>query len=261
MASNYSEWSLQLYNKYTNRPIDDDSGLFKVLTAADPTVVTCYSDDKGTSLTQPATIRNGWITFYTDSSTSSVDITVLTATGRAFFLEAVSPSQHRVDVDPDREFYTFKTNWHGNTACDAVADTGFDLIAGMRIDEVYINVTTNTTATSVDFGISGDTDGFLDAAVTSATGFKFGNVVLISSETSIVSLVAATQKRGALVVDFGTGFSATATVGGSRGFFSKKPYMVTAATSLVYVVKETNSEGTGEGYLSLDYVLVKDQGN
>lgn len=261
MASNYVEYYLQLYNRRTGAPIDDDSGLFSILTASSPVVLTAYSDAQGTSLTQPATMTNGVIRFFLDSATTSCDVTVLTSTGRAYFLEGVAVSQHRVDVDPEKTEYQFVAPWNGGTACNAVADTGYDLLNGMIVQDVYVHVTTNTTATAIDVGISGSTAGFFSKAVSSATGFKFANVVVISSETACVSIVASTQKRGLLLVDFSTGFSATATVGGSRGWFAKKPYVVTASTSLVYIVDETNSAGTGSGYIYVQYDLAQSAGN
>lgn len=262
MASNYQEWYFQLVNKRTGRPIDDDSGLYVILTASDPTRLTAYSDANGTSLTQPATLTNGIGRFWLDSSTTSADISVLTAAGRSYFIEGLTPSQHRVDVDPEKQEYQFICNWSGNTACDAVADTGFDLLAGMRVKDVFVHVTTNTTATGMDVGLSGDTDAFLDGLVTSATGYKLGAPVITSGDTSLAyaNYVKITQIRGVNLLDFGAGL-VTATTGGEKGFWARKYHVVTAATSLVYVIRETNSGSTGEGYIYVEYDLLPTQGN
>ena len=102
MANNgFTEWYMQLYNTRTNRPIDDDSGLYIVLTASTPVRATCYSNDQATSLTLPAAMSNGIIRFFTVNTVTSVDISVLSASGQAYFLEAVTPSQHRINVDPE----------------------------------------------------------------------------------------------------------------------------------------------------------------
>lgn len=264
MAANYTEWTFQLIDKHTNRPVDDDAGLFEVLTASDPTRLTLYSDDKGTSLTQPVTLTNGIGTFYMDSATTTCDVSILTAGGRSYFIEAFTPSQHRVDVDPKRTAYTFICRWHANTACDAVADTGFDLIAGMRIRDVYLHVPTAiATGCLMDVGISGDTDGFLDGVnAGSTTGYRVGDVVYTTNDTDVANsaFVSSVQLRGALLVDFSRGLT-TATTGASKGFFAPKRYMVTAATSLVWVLKTTNTAGTGEGYIYLEYDLAPTAGN
>ena len=261
MASNYTEWYFQLFNRRTGRPISDSTGLYVVLTASTPTRATCYSDANGTSLTLPATLASGVGRFWLDSATTSVDISVLAAGGQSYFIEGLTPSQHRVDVDPEKQEYKFVCDWNGNTACNLAAATGFSLLAGMKINDVNIHVTTNTTATSMHFGVSGTPSGFGALVATSATGFRTLDVVAISNETATLSIVAATQKRGSLIVDFATGFSATVTAGGSRGFFAKKPYYVSAATALVYTVMETNSAGTGSGYIFIDYEVNPTAGN
>ena len=261
MASNYREFYLQLYNRRTGVAIDDDSGLFTVLTAGSPVILTAYSDKNGTSLTLPGTMTNGVIRFFLDSATTSCDVTVLTSTGRSYFLEGVTPSQQRVDVNPEAPEYQLVVPWHGNTACNAVADTGFDLLAGMRIKDVFVHCTTNMTASAIDIGLSGDTDCFLDNVIVSVTGFRTGDVVLISTETSSVNIVALTQIRGVNLVDATVGFSATATRGGSKGLFAKKAYTVTATTSLVYVIVATNSGATGSGYIYAEYDLIQTAGN
>lgn len=261
MASNYIEWYFQLNNRRTGRPISDSTGLYVVLTASTPARATLYSDANGTSLTQPATMKNGIGRFWTDASVASVDISVLTAAGQAYFIEGMTLSQHQVPVDPEKEEYQFICDWNGNTVCNLAAATGFNLLAGMKIKDVNIHVTTNTTATGMHFGVSGTPSGFGALVKTSVTGYQTLDVVIISNETATFSIVAATQKRGSLIVDYGTGFSATVTAGGSKGYFAKKPYMVTAATGLVYTVMETNSGATGSGYIYLDYEIMPTQGN
>ena len=263
MASNYNEWYVQLFNRRTGRPIDDDTGLFLVLTASSPVRLTAYSDARGTSLTQPATMSNGVCRWFLDSATTSVDLTIMAAGGQSYFLEGLTLSQHRADVDPERSAYVFITEFNGNTACDAVADSGFDLLAGMRINDAWLHVTTLTTATGMDFGISGDTDGFADGPLTNATGYKVLDAITTAKATACAFMtlfVSSVQLRGILLGDFGAGVVTDSLLGG-LGYFTKTPYMVTAATSLVYVVRETNSSGTGSGYIYLSYELVPTQGN
>lgn len=261
MASNYVEWAFQLYNRRTGRPISDATGLYRVLTANTATVQTIYKDAQGTSLTQPATLASGAGRFFTDSSFTTVDLTMLTASGQSYFVEGLTPSQHRVDVDPEKLEYTFIVDWQGTTGCGVAAATGFSLLAGMKIKDVNIHVTTASTATAFDFGVSGTPKGFASLAITSATGWKQNDVIMISSESATFPIVQAVQKRGSLLVDWATGFSATATTGRSTGFFSKKPYIVTATTALVYGPAETQTAATANGYIYISYDLLPTIGN
>lgn len=268
MAALYNEWMIQLYNRRTGQIIDDDSGVYIAMTGGSPTRATIYSDKAlSSSVTQPGTMTNGMIRFFTASSVSSLDISILTATGRAYFLESCTPSTstHRADVDPEKQEYQFICNFHANTACDAVADTGVDLVAGMRVKDVWLHVTTAiATGCLISVGVSGDTSaqGFLFKANAGATGYKFGNVVYTTNGTDVANsaFVSSVQVRGGNLVDYSQGLT-TASTGASKGFFAPKKYMVTAATSLVWTLKVTNTAGTGEGYIYVEYDLAPTQGN
>lgn len=265
MASNYTEWYFQLYNRRTGRPIDDDTGLYEVLTASDPSRLTAYSDANGTSLTQPGTMTNGVVRFFLDSSTTSCDVSILSASGQSYFLEGVTPSQHRVDVDPEKLEYTFVCRWHANTACDAVADSGFDLLAGMRVKEVFLHVPVAiATGCMIDVGISGDTDGFMDNVnAGSSTGWRVADVNLGAVGTDVAfytTFVSAVQERGVLLAKWAGGLT-TASTGAAKGFYTPIRYIVTAATSLVWVLKTTNTAGTGKGYIYVTYELLPTIGN
>src|SRR3970040_541198 len=110
---NLRHYFLKLVNTRTKRPLDDDSGDFQVYTAGAAARATIYNA-AGTQLTQEVVgtsfisrdMTDGTIEFYTDQSVSSVDVSILTAGGRAYFLKSLTPSQHRVDVDPEKENYT-----------------------------------------------------------------------------------------------------------------------------------------------------------
>lgn len=259
--ANYTEYHVQLFNTRTKTWINDDTGLCNVLTASDPTELTIYSDSNGTSASNPLTITDGEIHFYTASSVTSVDLSILTAAGQAVFVEGLTPSQHRVDIDPDAtKMNLLIVPYHMNTACGAVVDTGFDLIAGMKVRDVFIHTTTASTGDGLKIGVSGTSAGFLSTVSTVATGFKVHDAPVSDLETATVYNVGSTQIRGSLLRVYGSGVS-TATAGGIRGWWSTKDYLVTAATSLIYEVAATNSGGTGEGYIYVEYQLVPTAGN
>ena len=198
--SNYTEYHVQLFDTRTKKPIDDDTGLCNVLTASTAAEATIYTDNNGTSASNPLTITDGEIHFYTASSVTSVDLSILTATGFAVFVEGLTPSQHRVDVDPDRtKMNTLILPYSMNSACDALIDTGFNLIAGMKVKDVFIHTTTASTGDGLYVGVSGTTAGFLSVVSTVATGFKVHQSPVSDMETATVYNVGSTQIRGSLL--------------------------------------------------------------
>ena len=271
MASNYKEFDLQLFNKFTGLAVDDDAGIVNVLVAGDPSEVTLYSDDSGTSLGNPLTMTNGIIRFFVDSATSTVDLSILTASGRSYFLEGVSISTHRVDVDPDRDHYTLVIGFDMIATADGVViPTGFQLINGMRVRDVYVHKTQALEGLGagllLDVGVSGDADGFIDGITASATGWYMNDVVLTLNTTDCANLtgaVATAQLRGVLLKTH-SGGTLTATAFAAKGFFANKPYMTTLATTtnnIVYSPNGTSSSATGEGYIYIEYELCPTAGN
>ena len=90
---------LKLRNTRTQKPLNDDSGDFQVYTAGAAARATIFNA-QGVQLTQEVVgssfisrdMTDGTIEFYTANSVSSVDISILTAGGRSYFLKALKPS-------------------------------------------------------------------------------------------------------------------------------------------------------------------------
>jgi hypothetical protein len=174
MSASYNEFYVQLINMRTGRPIDDDTGVYNVLTANDPAEITIYSDDKGTSKSNPATMTDGILHFWTVSTVTSVDVSLLTATGHAAFIEGLTLSQHRYLVDPEKTEQQLIVPYLRVGASEStIIPTGFAMNANMVIKDCYVHVTTATTLGELDIGTSADTDGFYDAVSVSATGWVF----------------------------------------------------------------------------------------
>ncbi len=277
MASNYKEFYVQLFNTRTGLAIDDDSGLYCVMQAGVPLKQTAYSDDNGTSLTQPATMTNGVCRFFVDSATTSVDLSICSSTGRAYFIEGLTASHHRRDVDPDLLEYTLVGTWailsaHADAAVSAVfAPQSGGLPAGIRIKDVYVHSTSAGAGVGaglvVDFGVSGDPDGFVDGMTASATGY-YMNIGIFTSTTATIAgeRVSAVQTRGALLVNYGAGAD-TATAAGAKGQFSRKPYMislVTTTNNLVFAISGTSQLTTvagSRGYVFYEFDIIPTAGN
>ncbi len=217
----YTEFHVQLIDKRTKSTIDDDSGLFNVLTAGDPSEVTIYSDPFGhVEASNPGTITNGEIQFWTNFSTTTVDLTILADSGHAVFIEGLTPSQHRVEIDVEKMQQTFVTFYSGTVACNANTDTGFKLPLGAKVKDVYVHATDTTTAGTLDVGNTTDTDGFLDGAIASVTGWKHYEVPIYTTQNTTGHYVSAVQYRGALIATLHSGNVVTACAGDFHGQFS-----------------------------------------
>ena len=277
MASNYKQFYVQLFNSRTGLAIDDDSGMYCVMQAGVPLKQTAYSDDAGTSLTQPATMTNGVINFYVDSATTTVDLSILSASGQSYFLEGLTYSQHRRDVDPDRPDYTLVGSWailsaHGDGVVSAVfAPQSGGLPVGLKIKDVYVHKTSAGVGVGaglvIDFGVSGNSNGFIDGMSSTVTGyFMNGPVLLTNTDVAAGKIVALAQTRGLLLQEAGVGVD-TATTGGIKGFFTRKPYMislVTTTNNLVFAITGTSSLTTvagSRGYVFYEYDIVPTAGN
>ena len=277
MSSNYSEFYVQLWDARLGQAIDDDTGIYCVLQAAIPLKQTAYSDNTGTALTQPATMTNGVIQFWVASGTTTVDLSVLTAGGKSYFIEGLTLSQHRIDVDPYRESYILVGSWAVLSAhADAVASAVFapqsgGLPAGIRIKDVYVHKTAVGTGVGagliVDFGLSGDPDAFVDGMTAGASTGYYLNAAVIAADTEGGSIIAATQLRGVKLMDFAKGLSGITASVGSPGMFVRKPYMislVTTTNNLVFEITGTSALTTvagPRGYVFDEYDLIPSAGN
>ena len=276
MASNFTEFYVQLWDVRLGQPINDDTGLYSVFQAGVPLNQTVYSDDTGTSKTLPGTMTDGVIQFWVASTTTTVDLSVLTAAGKSYFIEGLTASQHRIDVDPYRENFVLVGTWavlsaHADGTVSAVkAPQSGGLPAGLRIKDVYVHKTTLGEGVGagliVDFGVSGDPDGFVDGMTASATGYYLNGAV-IAVDTEGGSIVAATQLRGVLLMNYAEGNSGVTASAGAPGFFEKRNYMislVTTTNNLVFAITATSQLTTvagARGYVFYEYDIIPTAGN
>lgn len=234
MASNYIEWYLQLINGRTQMPIDDDSGIYNVLTQNDPAEITIYSSDSGASQANPGTMTDGVIRFWTDSGTTTVDISVLTSNGHAFFLEDVSVNaNHRIVVWPDKIEQALVIPYTYSGASETIVDTGFDILANMCMKDVFVRTITLGTGFTLECGTSTTTDGFILGLTVDATGYR------LLSET-VASLAAPTIGS----------FLVSTTSGAVRKFHVRAN--TTSGANIVYS-NATSSSTAGAGYIYLIY--------
>jgi hypothetical protein len=269
---NRREYFLQLVNTRTKRPIDDDSGDYQVYQPNTPVRQTIYSA-AGATLTQEVTatagvtfvsrdMTDGQIHFFTNMSASSVDITVLTAGGRAYFLQGITPSQHRVDVNPEEKAYQLVVAVNDKASSTLVRTLGLQLRKGMSIKDVVVRVSAAFTGAltannNIDIGRSGDADGFADALRVSSVGFKYP--VAIISTTGL-----GAQRHGADLVKV-LGFSSTGTANVIDAYIRLRYMAQTGVASNNLVIKRGAAltasvtganAAAGKAYICYEYELL-----
>lgn len=235
MASNFTEWSIQLMDGRLNRPISDSAGVVNVLTAGGPSEVTIYSDSSGTSASNPGTLSNGIFRFWTQSSVTSVDLSVLTSNGHAFFLEDITPSNHRVVVWPENSgLYNLIIPYQVVGASEAIVDTGFDILGNMLIKDCFVHVTTLGTGATLTVGTSTASTGFANGFSAASTGYPV--TLLEEANVSTSSLLGSLLANG-------------------TGTFARKLHRRANSTSGANIVytNTTSSSTAGEGYIYLTY--------
>jgi len=264
--SSFREWYLQIYDTVLDKPIDDDTGKYQVYQAGTPVRQAIY-DSAGTQLTQEVvgtsfisrTMTDGKIRFFTQVTCSSLDISILTSKGRAYFLKGMSPSQHRVDVDPTMQNYVLVTAFNDKASCTTVRPTGFALKKGMYVHDVRVQVTAAFAGAAAasnrySVGRSGNALGFLNNITLSSTGFK--STFPTVSTTGVVTV----NRYGSDLAYF----HASST--GGVDMFVKKSYLAAAATNLVvkrqtgatltHSFTNTGVSGAGKGYIYYIYTLL-----
>lgn len=266
---NLRPFYVKLVNTRTKRPIDDDTGVFQVYTAGSAARATIYNA-AGTQLTQEVvgtsfisrTMTDGTLEFYTDRSVSSVDVTILTAGGRSYFLKSLSASQHRADVDPEQTEFTLVAAFNDRASCTTVRPLGFRLRRGMVVKDVLVKVTAAFAGAAAasnrySVGRSGAATGFLNNITLSSVGFKVG-----SPSVSTTGVVLA-SRYGASLAQFHA--SSTAFV----DYYIRKNYIAATATAsnnlvvkrqtaatLTHSFTNTGVSGAGKGYIYYMYTLL-----
>lgn len=266
MSIRQREFFIQLWDTRKQAPIDDDSGSYQVYTAGSPDRA-AIKDAAGVTLTQEVvgtsflsqTMTNGQIKFYTAHTVSSVDVSILTAGGRSYFLKGITRSQGRIDVDPDQQNYVLVVGINEKASSTTVRPLGFQLRKGMLVHDVLVKVTSKfdgaaLASSEFDLGRSGDADGFIDGVNCSTTGFRQGHPIVSST-----GLVAGVKYGVDLAKIF---LSSTGNTVGVDHYI-KKSYLAktgVASNNLVYqrgtALTASITAQSGKGYVYYVYTLL-----
>lgn len=267
------EWNIKLIDTRTKRFVNDDTGKFEVYEAGVANRIQ-INNASGVDVVQQeltggtdfksATMTDGTLRFWTARSVSAVDVSILTAGGRSYWLDNQVQSQHRVDVDPHSQNYVLVVAIDNRLSATNVAKKlGFQLQKGMVIHEVYVNVTSIFTGASAltnnifNIGRSGQADAFLNGVFLTTTG------LLIPVIASTTGLIVAVQKIGTELIDYSTGGAATT----QEGWLARINYVAVAATATnnltmnltstaTIATSGTISAQTGKAYVYFAYSLL-----
>lgn len=256
-----TEWSFHLVDVTKNlgasQPgIDDDAGKLVVLTEDTPDSPALYSDSIGaTQITETAgigvvTFTNGKIRFWTANTVTAVDLCGITADGRTFALNSVTPSQHLLPINPINSAQLLVVPF--GVSDNVETDTGLDLPANCLMTnlDVKLRVTTADSGETLDVGLlasesGGDANGFIAAGVMTSTGF----IELLPQITGGTNIdYNGTNYVGALLNTVIAGADAVATVGGA----TPKVYRTDGTAKSISYTGSAGSD-TAAGYVYLSF--------
>ena len=256
MSVPFREWYFTLVDAQTGESVDDDTAQLLVLTANAPTSPSIYSDNSGTSVSNPVrtprTFSNGRVRFWTDRSVTSVDLVLMTAKKQAYFLEDVPYSRHRLLVSAVDWSHTLVLPF--GVSDNTEVDTGIDLPGAVLVTDAHLKVTTVDATETLDFGLlsseaNGDADGFMLVQSVATAGFVTGYPVITNGTN--IDFALHTSGYGAFLKQGLAGADAVASVGG----VTRRYYLTDGVAKSVTYTGSAGSD-TAAGYLILEYKRV-----
>jgi len=252
MGVNVQEYYLQLWNARTDLFINDDTGRFIVCTVDTAQRPVIFSDRfaSSTITNSIGTLTDGVVQFYIDAGTTSVDLFIMTAEGQYYMIEDLTPSQHRLDVNPEVRDYTAVIPFNGEAADGVEFDSEINFPVGAVIMDCEVRVITLTASELLDVGLeTTDPNGFLAAHSLAAAGLATSKGV--TNGGANIDFVDAIT-RGALL---SPGLIQGTDVVAVDGAVVHNHYLVATAAHLTY--EQTNSI-TADGYILVKYYLTPD---
>ncbi len=252
MGVSLTEFYMQLWNKRTDLAVIDDTGRFIVTTVDTASRPVVYEDRQaGITITNSiGTISSGVIQFFIASATTIVDLSVMTAEGQYYFVEDLTPSQHKLMVDPEKREYLAIVPFNGEAADGVEFDSEINFPVGAVITDCEVRVINGTASEVLDVGLeTTDPNGFLAALPLDSAGLVTSKGA--ANNGSNIDFVDAIQ-RGALL---SPGLIQGTDVVAVSGAVVHNHYLVATAAHLTY--EQTNSV-TADGYILVKYYLTPD---
>lgn len=205
--NNRTEWYLQVIDARTGKPVDDDNGKVQVLTAGAPTNVTVYSGaTDSAAATQPLSLSNGAVQYYTEESVTSVDLSVVSK-GVGAFIQDFTPSDHSVEIDQSGGISQIVIPY-GATGSSEV-DSGLTIEGPTQILLVRLApVTAAGSGALIDVGTStpDDPDGLIDGVDINSTANNKAAFPATVTSVATGTSTTVTYMRGDSTNGTGTGY-------------------------------------------------------
>ena len=232
---------IQLADHRSGSMIEDAGGVCLVTAADSPQKATLKNAD-GSSLSNPISLTNGQIEFWTDDTVSNVDLYIQGPNGHFVTEKGVKASgPNEIFIDQGQRLGAMVIPFsYDDQAGDATeTDTGFDEPSNaIMLPTPAIRVTAADSGETIDVGTdstdSGDADGFLDG-------------VSVASE----AVVKGTIANGGVTI--GTLF--TVQDSANAGDLTHEGH-VSGGKSITYTLSA--GADTGEGFIVLPYMLAGD---
>jgi len=224
---------------------------YAVMAANSPVLATIYAGkEDGSAVTDRSSAgnSNGAIRFWTDSSVTSLDISILTANGEAIFLKGVTPSVHGIYIN--RQILTSQLVIPLLFNNNVETDTGFTVPGGILMQDILLSVETLDAGETIDIGLDGSTtndpNGLIAAASIATAGYvHLGGTINGGSPDYFDGVV-----YGVLMANFINGAEGANTVGGVVKLSSLIPAAETDA-NITYTCSAGSDVFTGYAVLIL----------
>jgi len=249
------KFRIQLVDMVTKAAIQTAGGKAYVALNGEAKKATLYDED-GAALSNPVSLTNGILEFYTADSVSKADLFVQSPTGHFTVIkDVIASGPNSLYIDTSRLDTVMVIPFSiDDTTATTETDTGFDLPTNAAVipDGIGVNVLTLDATETIDVGIlssesGGDANGFLALASVAAAVFVPGATVVTtgSNETYLASTTL-----GALVHNFLAGADVAGDVGTS---YKKLLVCDGTAKSISYTL--TAGTDTAEGFITIPLQL------
>lgn len=265
-------WKIQLKDHVTGNLITTAGGNVQVVSQGTFDKV-ALKDSAGASASNPASITNGLIEFYTATTILAVDLYIRCPGGEFVVAKNIKPSgPNEISVDTNQQHQVMRIPFsHADITANTETDTGFDIPENAQVLPlgmgVFVNNVETGLAATMDVGIlsteaGGDADGFMDGILigsVTTTDFKKATAgFTIGSVAVHVDLTGGTQEftLGALLVGSGTKVASLVegnNTGGDAGFYLLEPYKSDGTAVSVSVTIGT-ALTTADGLIVLPYI-------
>lgn len=233
-----AQYGIQMKDAITLESIITAGGKVHVAKAGSPDKETLYQRD-GTALANPITPTRGYIQFWVDEDTASVDLYVQAPGGQFAVFKDVKPSgPNEIQIDTSARQGAMVVPFSiADTTAAAETDTGFIVPSNAAIlPNPLVRVTALDAGMTIDVGTdsgdSGDADGFIDG----------------------LSLAAATLVKATLL-NSGTTMGALLFVQDSANAGDDAPEANVSMQGKEVTYTLSASTDTGKGFVILPYLL------